>query len=236
MPESSSGAGGRFLDGTSSGRPSAMSRRLLVPPWTSCAATFAPWRWTASVSRRRPGMLPSSDAAVWRRVERTGRVGDRHGPDDDEASTAAGPGLEPRHVGVADRAVGLAQVRAHRRHGDAVAQLERAEPPRRQQVLERRSHPWPSNEVRGMTVPASAPWCPEPRRRSKLGAWECPIRRPGAPNLPAVMVTTAGRRTGRCRAPSGRRAPSRAPRRCPSEPGRRRRRAARPTTCRARPS
>ena len=42
MPESASGAGGRFFDGTSSGRPSAMSSRLWVPLCTSWAAMAAP--------------------------------------------------------------------------------------------------------------------------------------------------------------------------------------------------
>ena len=67
MPDSASGDAGRFFDGTSSGRPSAMSRRLFVPPCTSCAAIVAPWRWTASVRRRSPGSCASSEAAIWRR-------------------------------------------------------------------------------------------------------------------------------------------------------------------------
>ncbi len=67
MPDRASGAGGRFFDGTRSGRPSAMSRRLLVPLWTSWAAMAAPWRWASSVRRRNPGRWASSEPAICRR-------------------------------------------------------------------------------------------------------------------------------------------------------------------------
>ena len=70
------------------------------------------------------------------------RVGDRDRPDDQQAGAAARPGLVPRRLGVADGAVGLAEVRPHRAQRDAVRQLERPEAPGREQPLEAAHHSW----------------------------------------------------------------------------------------------
>jgi hypothetical protein len=70
------------------------------------------------------------------------RVRHRHGADDDQTGTPARPCLEPRRLRVAHGAVALRQVHAHRSHGDAVPELERPDPARRQEVPEGGHHSW----------------------------------------------------------------------------------------------
>ena len=119
----------RLRDGTSSGRPSAMSRRLLAPSWTSWAAMPPPWRVDVADQPAQPGQVGVVGRRHQAGVVGSRRVGDRHRPDEDQPGAAAGPGLEPGGLRVADGAVGLAQVGAHRAHGDAVA-AARASPSR----------------------------------------------------------------------------------------------------------
>ena len=65
MAESASGRRRGGFDGTSIGRPSAMSNSELAPSCTSCAPRHAPWAWTRSASAVRPGTKRSSEMAVW---------------------------------------------------------------------------------------------------------------------------------------------------------------------------
>jgi hypothetical protein len=64
--ESRSTSGGRRFDGTSSGRPAAMSSMLWLPSCTSWAAMAAPPRCTSSTSRRSPGRNASELMATCR--------------------------------------------------------------------------------------------------------------------------------------------------------------------------
>jgi hypothetical protein len=82
---------------------------------------------------RKVGIIGAGDLAG---VVGAGGVGHRDRADQHEPGTAPGAGLEPRRLAIADRAVGLAEVGAHRAHGDPVAQAERPELPRREQVRE----------------------------------------------------------------------------------------------------
>ena len=87
------------------------------------------------------GLPPAGDVAV---------VGDRglarvrapdgerhpHRPEHDHGQAPAGAGFEVRHLGIGHHAVEVTEVFAHRCHDHAVAQLQRADPRRRQQMLE----------------------------------------------------------------------------------------------------
>jgi hypothetical protein len=60
-------------------------------------------------------------------VEGAEREGSGHRPDDQQPCATAGAGLEPGRLAVADHAVAVAEVHAHRAHRDAVAEAQRPE-------------------------------------------------------------------------------------------------------------
>ena len=85
----------------------------------------------------------SSDAAVWRSENDARGYAIDTEPTSNSAAPPAGTRLEVRRLVRADGAVVVAQLVAHRAHEDAVAQLERTDTPRRQQMSERVRHDQP---------------------------------------------------------------------------------------------
>ena len=81
-----------------------------------------------------PGDEPVLGDARLGLVRRAGRVGDAHGAQHHERHPTLGPGFGVGQLGVRHRAVELAEVVPHGRHGDPVAQHHRTDPPRREQV------------------------------------------------------------------------------------------------------
>ncbi len=74
--------------------------------------------------------------AVLALVRGTGRPRDRHGSERHERGAACGARLHVGELAIAHRAVGFGELLAHRRHEDAIAQLERTDAPGRQEVFE----------------------------------------------------------------------------------------------------
>jgi hypothetical protein len=70
------------------------------------------------------------------RMIRTLRVSDTSGTDEQQSGTTAGAGLIECGFVLAHRAVVISQQHAHRAHHDSIAQLQRADPSRREQVRE----------------------------------------------------------------------------------------------------
>ena len=144
MAESASGRRRGGIDGTSSGRPWAMSNSELAPSWTSWAAMAAPWACTRSARLGQPGQeAVVADGGLAGRVGAR-RVGHRRRTDQDQAGAASGPGLQVGGLAVAHGAVVVGQAVTHRGHHDAVAQRHGADAAGGQQVGGSRSQAGPT--------------------------------------------------------------------------------------------
>ena len=104
-------------------------------------AMVEPWRCTRVAASRQPAMCRSSEIAVWRAFEHPTGNDTATEPEHHHGQAATRAGLEVGHLRRRDHAVEIAEVFAHRGHDHAVAQLERADATRRQQVRVRLSLP-----------------------------------------------------------------------------------------------
>ena len=123
-------------DGTQSGRPAAVSCVATFPACWSWIATFAPCACTRSASARRPGRNASLGNRELARDAGARRIRDRAHADDDHAGAAARALLVVALDALARVPVRLREVRPHRGQDDAVADLDRTDPARREEMLE----------------------------------------------------------------------------------------------------